>query len=211
VGAAVALGGDLAGAQALSRGEPLVLASTSPQRRAILEQLGLPFEVVAPLYDEHDAAGLAPAELVRAHAIGKARSVAGEAGGRPVLGVDTAVVVDGRVLGKPADEREAAAMLASLAGREHTVVSGLCLLGSGREDVEHEETLVAFRPLAPRDVAAYVATGEWRGRAGGYAIQSRGAALVERVEGDYLNVVGLPAALLVRLLADRFPGVYGIG
>jgi septum formation protein len=137
--------------------------------------------------------------------------VAGEAGGRPVLGVDTAVVVDARILGKPADEREAAAMLASLAGREHTVVSGLCLLGSGREDVEHEETLVVFRPLAPRDVAAYVATGEWRGRAGGYAIQSRGAALVARVAGDYLNVLGLPAALLVRLLADRFPGAYGIG
>ncbi|HXV34153.1 MAG TPA: Maf family protein [Gaiellaceae bacterium] len=195
----------------MSRGKPLVLASTSPQRRAILEQLGLPFGVVAPRYEEHDDGGLAPAELVRAHALGKARSVAGEAGGRPVLGVDTAVVVDGRVLGKPAGEREAAAMLASLSGRAHVVVSGLCLLGPDDEDVEHEETLVAFRPLTPRDVAAYVATGEWRGRAGGYAIQSRGAALVERVEGDYLNVVGLPVALLVRLLAARFPGAYGIG
>ena len=189
----------------------LLLASTSPQRRAILEELGLPFEVVAPRYEERDDDGLAPAELVRAHAAGKARSVAGEAAGRVVLGVDTAVVVDGRVLGKPADGREAGEMLALLSGRAHEVVSGLCLLGAGWEAVEHEETRVEFRRLSQEEIDAYVATGEWEGRAGGYAIQSRGAALVERVEGDYLNVVGLPAALLVSLLAERFPGAYGIG
>ena len=189
----------------------LLLASTSPQRRAILEELGVPFEVVAPRYEERDDDGLAPSELVRAHAAGKARSVAGEAAGRVVLGVDTAVVVDGRVLGKPADGREAGEMLALLSGRAHVVVSGLCLLGAGWEAVEHEETRVEFRRLCPEEIDAYVATGEWEGRAGGYAIQSRGAALVERVEGDYLNVVGLPAALLLRLLADRFPGAYGIG
>ena len=189
----------------------LLLASTSPQRRAILEELGLPFEVVAPRYEERDDDGLVPAELVRAHAAGKARSVAGEAAGRVVLGVDTAVVVDGRVLGKPADGREAGEMLALLSGRAHEVVSGLCLLGAGWEAVEHEETRVEFRRLSQEEIDAYVATGEWHGRAGGYAIQSRGAALVERVEGDYLNVVGLPAALLVSLLAERFPGAYGIG
>ena len=189
----------------------LLLASTSPQRRAILEELGVPFEVVAPRYEERDDDGLAPSELVRAHAAGKARSVAGEAAGRVVLGVDTAVVVDGRVLGKPADGREAGEMLALLSGRAHVVVSGLCLLGAGWEAVEHEETRVEFRRLSPEEIDAYVATGEWEGRAGGYAIQSRGAALVERVEGDYLNVVGLPAALLARLLAERFPGAHGIG
>jgi septum formation protein len=190
---------------------PLLLASTSPQRRAILEQLGLPFEVVAPRYDERDDVGLSPSELVRAHAAGKARSVGGEAGERPVVGVDTAVVVDARVLGKPEDEAEAAEMLGALSGRDHVVVSGLCLLTPGWEAVEHEETVVRFRELTPRDIAAYVRSGEWRGRAGGYAIQGRGAALVSQVEGDYLNVVGLPAALLVRLLAERFPGAYGIG
>jgi septum formation protein len=190
---------------------PLLLASTSPQRRAIFEQLRLPFEVVAPRYDERDEPGLSPSELVRAHAAGKARSVGEEAGERPVVGVDTAVVVDARVLGKPADEAEAAEMLEALSGREHVVVSGLCLLTPGWEAVEHEETVVTFRALTPRDVAAYVGSGEWRGRAGGYAIQGRGAALVARVEGDYLNVVGLPAALLVRLLAERFPGAYGVG
>jgi septum formation protein len=190
---------------------PLLLASTSPQRRAILDQLGLPFEVVAPRYDERDEGDLTAADLVRSHAAGKARSVGDEAGDRPVLGVDTAVVVDGRVLGKPTDESEAAGMLGLLGGRTHVVVSGLCLLTPGWEVVEHEETRVTFRSLTPRDVAAYVAAGEWRGRAGAYAIQGRGAALVERLEGDYLNVVGLPAALLVRLLAERFPGTYGIG
>jgi septum formation protein len=211
VGAAVALGGDLAGAQAVSGGPALLLASTSPQRRAILEQLRLPFEVVAPRYEERDGPGLSPVELVRAHAVGKARSVAGEAAGRPVLGVDTAVVVEGHVLGKPADEEEAGEMLALLSGRAHVVISGLCLLTAEWEALEHEETRVTFRPLTPADIAAYVASDEWRERAGGYAIQGRGAALVDRVEGDYLNVVGLPATVLVRLLADRFPGAYGLG
>jgi septum formation protein len=202
-------GADLDGAERVS--VPLILASTSPQRRAILEQLGLPFEIVPPRYDERNDAGLTPAELVRAHAAGKARSVAGEAGERPVLGVDTAVSIGRRVLGKPEDESEAAEMLGALSGREHVVVSGLCLLTPGWEAIEHEETVVSFRELTPRDIAAYVRSGEWRGRAGGYAIQDRGAALVAQVEGDYLNVVGLPAALLVRLLAERFPGAYGIG
>jgi septum formation protein len=148
---------------------------------------------------------------VRAHAAGKARSVAGEAAGRPVLGVDTAVAVGGQVLGKPADEAGAGEMLRALGGRTHAVVSGLCLLAPGWEVVEHEVTAVRFRELTPRDVASYLQSGEWRGRAGGYGIQGRGAALVAGIEGDYLNVVGLPAALLVRLLADRFPGAYGIG
>jgi septum formation protein len=209
VGAAVAVGGDLAGSQAVTK--PLLLASTSPQRRAILKQLGLPFEVVPPRYEERDDGLDSPEDLVRAHAAGKARSVGDEAGDRPVVGVDTAVVIDGSVLGKPADETEAVEMLERLGGRTHVVVSGLCLLTPGWEVVEHEETRVTFRPLTPRDVAAYVRSGEWRGRAGGYAIQGQGAALVERIEGDYLNVVGLPAALLVRLLAERFAGAYGVG
>ena len=190
---------------------PLLLASTSPQRRAILAQLGLPFDVVAPRYEEHDEPGAAPSELVRVHAAGKARSVAGEAGERPVLGVDTAVVLDGELFGKPAGEEEAAEMLGRLGGRTHAVVSGLCLLTPGWEVVEHDQTRVTFRRLTPRDVAAYVASGEWRDRAGGYAVQGLGAAHVERLEGDYLNVVGLPAALLIRLLAARFPGTYGVG
>jgi septum formation protein len=190
---------------------PLLLASRSPQRRAILEQLGVPFEVVLPQFEEArtDAAG--PEATVRENARGKARSVAGVAAERPVLGVDTEVVVEGRVFGKPGNASEAEAMLEALAGRTHEVVSGLCLLTPGWEEVEHQVTRVSFRELDARDLAAYIGTGEWEGRAGAYAVQGRGAALVERIEGDYLNVVGLPAALLVRLLAERFPGVYGFG
>jgi septum formation protein len=168
--------------------------------------------VVAPRYEERDDAGLGPVELVRAHAEGKARSVAADAGERIVLGVDTAVVLGESVLGKPDDEDEAADMLTRLGGRTHVVVSGLCLLAPGWEVVvDHAETRVTFHELTPRDVARYVATEEWRNRAGAYAIQSRGAALVERIEGDYLNVVGLPAAVLVSHLADRFPGAYNVG
>jgi nucleoside triphosphate pyrophosphatase len=190
---------------------PLLLASTSPQRRAILEQLGLPFDVVPPRYEENDPPGLGPAELVRAHAEGKARSLADEARDRPVLGVDTAVVLDGRVFGKPGSAEEAAEMLEALGGETHEVVSGLCLLTPGWAVVEHDVTRVTFRPLTARDLAGYVASAEWEGRAGGYAIQGLGAGLVGRIEGDYLNVVGLPAALLVRILADRIPGTYGFG
>jgi nucleoside triphosphate pyrophosphatase len=190
---------------------PILLASTSPQRRAILEQLGIPFEVVTPRYSEDDPPDGSPIELVCAHAVGKAHSVAAGAGDRPVLGVDTAVVFAGRIHGKPGGAEEAAEMLEALGGRTHEVVSGLSLVTPGWEEVGHEITRVTFRPLTPRDVAGYVESWEWEGRAGAYAIQGLGGALVERIEGDYLNVVGLPAALLVRLLAERFAGVYGFG
>jgi septum formation protein len=190
---------------------PILLASTSPQRRLILEQLGIPFDVVAPDYVEHDPPDADVVELVREHARGKARSVVAQADGRPVLGVDTAVWLDGRLLAKPADATEAEEMLEALAGKTHVVVSGLCLVTPGWEVVEHESTSVTFRVLTPRELAHHLAHGEWEGRAGAYAIQGRGASLVERIEGDYLNVVGLPGALLVRLLAERFPGAYEFG
>jgi septum formation protein len=190
---------------------PLLLASTSPQRRAILEQLGLPFDVLAPRYEEHDPPDADPVALVLAHAQGKARSVVDEAGDRPVLGVDTTVVCGHRVYGKASGPEAAAEMLEALGGETHEVVSGLCLLTPAWEELHSQTTRVAFRPLTARDIAAYVASGEWEGRAGAYAIQGLGAALVERIEGDYLNVVGLPASLLVRLLAMRFAGVYGFG
>ena len=145
-----------------------------------------------------------------AHALGKARSV-GTFEERPVLGCDTEVLCNGRVYGKPETEADAEEMLESLAGKAHEVVSGLALLTPAWEEVHREVTQVTFRPLDARDLARYLASGEWEGRAGAYAIQGLGASLVERIEGDYLNVVGLPGALLVRLLAERFPGVYGFG
>jgi septum formation protein len=137
--------------------------------------------------------------------------VLAEADGRPVLGCDTEVVLAGRVYGKAAGPEEAEEMLESLASRTHEVVSGLALITPAWEEVRHEVTRVTFRGLTPRDIAGYVASREWEGRAGAYAVQGQGAGLVERIEGDYLNVVGLPVSLLVRLLAERFPGTYGFG
>jgi|SRR5579871_7190 len=183
---------------------PLLLASTSPRRREILELLRVPFDVVAPSYEETEGDPVA-------HAVGKARSVLAAAEGRPVLGCDTEVVFDGRVYGKPGSPEEAEAMLESLSGRTHEVVGGLALLTPAWEEIHSATTLVTFRALTARDLAHYVASREWEGRAGAYAVQGLGASLVERIEGDFFNVVGLPAALLVRLLAQRFAGTYGFG
>jgi septum formation protein len=177
----------------------IVLASTSPQRRAILEQLRIPFEIVPPTHEE---VGDDPVE----HAVGKARSVDG--GDSLVLGVDTEVVLDGAVLGKPADAAEARSMLERLSGRTHEVVSGICLRTAEWEEVGRAVTAVTFRQLTVDEVADYVSSGEWNGRAGGYAIQGYGASLVERIDGDYLNVVGLPAALLLDALS-RAPKTRG--
>ena len=180
----------------------LVLASTSPQRRAILTALGVPFRVEAPAYDEVPIPGT-PEEVVQARALGKARSVAAQTPDRPVLGVDTEVVIEGgEVLGQPANADAARTMLAHLAGREHRVLSGIALLGA-REQVSVAETRVRIVALNDAELDAYVARGEWRGRAGGYAIQETGAALVHSIVGDYANVVGLPVALLGELLAGE--------
>jgi septum formation protein len=177
----------------------LTLASTSPQRRAILEQLRIPYDPVAPAYVEDDRPDADPVLLVRTHAEGKALSV--HRPGRLTLGVDTTVHLDGRVYAKAVDADDARRMLRELAGRTHTVLSGLCLLGpAGAAAIEHAATDVEFRELIDEDVDAYLATGEWVGRAGAYAIQGLGGRLVRRVEGDYLNVVGLPGALLIDLL-----------
>jgi len=194
----VARGGDLGRAQ-----ERLTLASTSPQRRAILDQLGIPFDVVAPAYVEDDELELEPVELVRAHAAGKARSVHGPGG--LTLGVDTTVVLDGRVYGKPSGRDDAARMLRDLSGRTHTVVSGLCLIADTHEELESASTAVTFRELGAGQVEQYLGSGEWEGRAGAYAIQGLGGRLVDRIEGDYLNVVGLPGALLLSLLEEHAP------
>jgi septum formation protein len=128
-----------------------------------------------------------------------------------VLGVDTIVACDGNVIGKPRDAAEAELMLDTLSGKTHEVVSGLCLRTAAWEELHREVTRVTVRQLTPRDLAHYVASGEWENRAGAYAIQGLGGSLVERIDGDYLNVVGLPGALLVRLLAERFAGIYGFG
>jgi nucleoside triphosphate pyrophosphatase len=135
--------------------------------------------------------------------VGKARSA--HQAGSTTLGVDTTVHLGVRIYAKPADEEDAAAMLAELAGRTHAVLSGLCLVTESGERVEHAETLVTFRRLDAEAIAGYVASGEWQGRAGGYAIQGLGGRLVDRIEGDYLNVVGLPGSLLLDVLEQAAP------
>ncbi len=193
-----------------SAGERLLLASTSPRRRAILDQLAVPFDVVAPVYEEEELPDRAPHEVVATHAVGKARSVQARYPGRVILGVDTGVVLEGQLFGKPRDTADATRILTELAGKTHAVVSGLCLLQDKTEYVEVAETAVSFRRLSPAQIDGYVARGEWRGLAGGYAIQDLGALLVERVEGDYLNVVGLPSALLLTLLEQHWPALVPI-
>jgi septum formation protein len=171
----------------------LTLASRSPQRRAILEQLGVDFEVVVP--DVEELTEGEPGAVVVENALRKARAVAGEL----VLACDTEVVLDGRVYGKPHDVGEAEAFLRELSGREHQVVSGLALVEQGREQTAVAWTGVTFRTLDDALLRWYLAGGEWRDRAGGYAIQAKGAALVEQIAGDYWNVVGLPVATLLHL------------
>lgn len=160
----------------------------------------MPF-AVRPADVAEDATG-EPVALALEHALRKARAALGDPA-ETVLGVDTVVALDGEVFGKPPDEAAARGVLTRLAGRTHEVHSGLAVLHAGRERTASAVTAVTFRPLDAAHVAAYAATGEWRERAGGYAIQGRGAALVRRLQGDYLNVVGLPVAALVDLL----PGV----
>jgi septum formation protein len=175
----------------------LILASGSPQRKAILEQLGVEFRVEVP--DVEELVEGDPREVVLENALRKARSVAS---GNLVLGADTAVVLGDRVLGKPADRAEAAEFLAALNGSTHEVMTGIAVVDAGGERGDVAVTRVRFRELRPAELDWYLDTGEWRDRAGGYAIQGRGAALVESIEGDYLNVVGLPVPALLRLLPD---------
>jgi septum formation protein len=176
--------------------EPLVLASRSPQRRAILEQLGVDFRVV-PADVEEETRG-EPRALVVENALRKARAVSGER----VLGVDTTVVLDGRVYGKAADEAEAETFLRRLSGRTHDVWSGMALIERGAERTASSRTRVRFRRLGEPVLRWYLRAGEWRERAGAYAIQGRGAALVAAIEGDYWNVVGLPVPELLKMAPD---------
>jgi septum formation protein len=176
----------------------LILASGSPQRRAILEQLGIDFRVEAPDVEELTQGD--PRDTVAENARRKVR--ASNAPER-VLGVDTAVVLEGRLFGKPRDAAEAASFLRALSGRTHQVMSGIVLReADGRELVDVATTRVRMRSLGDSLLAWYLATGEWAERAGGYAIQGKGAALVEEIEGDYTNVVGLPVPALLRLAPD---------
>ncbi|MDI3280936.1 MAG: nucleoside triphosphate pyrophosphatase [Bacillota bacterium] len=182
----------------------IVLASSSPRRRELLRLLGLDFEVVPGGEVEYPYRGGDPAAYAQDLALRKARSVAESVGEGLVIGADTIVLLDGRVLGKPKDEREAEEMLTLLSGRKHQVITGVAVVEapSGRSSLRAVKTEVAFRPLRREEIQAYIATGEPLDKAGAYGIQGYGAVLVERVEGCYFNVVGLPLATLAEMLRD---------
>lgn len=175
----------------------VVLASGSPQRKEILLKLGVEFDVVVPGVEE--LTGGEPELEVVENARRKARAVARDG---MVIACDTDVVLDGKALGKPGDELEAREYLDRMAGRAHTVMSGLVVLRDGEESSGLESTTVVFKQLSEEEKERYVAFGEWRGRSGGYAIQTLGSTLVERVEGSVSNVVGLPVGLLAELAPE---------
>jgi septum formation protein len=176
--------------------QTLILASASPQRRAILTQVHVPFTAVPASVEELTAGE--PQAVAVENARRKALAVAHD---RLVLGADTIVTVDGEILGKPRDAAQAVEYVGRLAGRAHQVVGGIALVRDGNVIADAVEvTEVVFRALTAEEVEAYVALGEWEGRAGGYAIQGAGAALVRSITGDYLNVVGLPLARLLDVL-----------
>jgi len=185
----------------------LILASASPRRRELIGQLGIPFRVEVPAIDESPRDGEAPHDHTRRLAVDKAAKVALRYPDQWVLGADTTVVVDGLMLGKPADEAEAFAMLRRISGRWHVVVTGFCLLhrAAERSFVDSVASEVFIRPLSDAQLRAYIATGEPMDKAGAYAIQDIGAGLVQQVRGSYTNVVGLPLAE-VAILWERIHG-----
>jgi len=184
--------------------EPLILASGSPRRAQLLREAGLPFEVAeAPPGTERRAGnGLPPAEAAVSRALAKARWASGRHPGRWVLGADTVVVLDGESMGKPAGAAEARRMLGRLSGRTHEVLTGWALVNGGRERTACARTRVSFRRLDADAIARYTASGEPMDKAGAYAVQGMGGGLVDRIEGSYTNVVGLPVPEVLDALIE---------
>lgn len=182
----------------------LILASESPRREMLLRQIGLKFQVEASGADENVPEGSSARELAEKLAVDKARLVASHRDSGLVIGADTVVVLDGRALGKPVDDAEAAEMLRSLSGREHQVITGVAVVdaSSGQTRSDAVVTGVTFAPLSEDVIGRYVATGEPMDKAGAYGIQGFAALLIERIDGCYFNVVGLPLRRLAELLAE---------
>lgn len=181
----------------------LILASQSPRRKELLEKLGLDFEVVVSKAEE-DLQEDDPVLLAEKLALKKARLVAGQQPEGLVIGADTVVALGGTILGKPKSKEEARKMLQLLSGKTHRVITGVALVEApqGRARVDHEITQVSFRPLEPEEIEAYLQTGEPLDKAGAYGIQGLGGLLVERIEGCYSNVVGLPLTKLYLMLRE---------
>lgn len=185
--------------------DAIILASSSPRRRELLSQAGIPFTVMPGEVDEEKAElSGTPEQITEQLAYLKAMDVAGKLQKGLVLGADTIVVCDGEIFGKPADEKDAIRMLRSLSGREHLVITAIALADAESKvvKVEHEKTKVKFSSITSEDIKAYIKTGEPFGKAGAYAVQGRGALLVESIDGCYSNVVGLPLFKLGNMLRE---------
>ena len=184
----------------------LVLASASPRRAELLRAAGIEFDTVAVDIDERVLPGETPeacvARLARAKASAVALRLTASQAATPILGADTVVAVDGEILGKPKDEVDATRMLSLLAGRAHQVATGVCILKEGREASDVALTTVYFARMSTKEIAFYVQTGEGRDKAGAYAVQGLASRYVERIDGSYSNVVGLPVALVYRILQN---------
>ncbi len=182
----------------------LVLASASPRRAELLRAAGIDFDVQPANIDEAMIAGESPAEYVSRLAEGKARAVHELDGSRTVLAADTAVVVDGHILGKPLDEGDAGRMLGMLSGRTHEVLTAVSIFHPGQiVDTRVDTTVVEFAPLSEADISWYVSSGEPMDKAGAYAVQGLASRFVTRIEGSYSNVVGLPIALVYQMLVTK--------
>lgn len=183
--------------------EKIILASRSQRRMEILRAVDWPFEAVAADIDESVRAGEDAVSYVKRLALTKAQTVARKRPGRLVLGADTTVVIAGELLGQPVDDDDARRMLKLLSGKWHEVLTGVALLRADQDApplVEHETTRVRFAEMSLEEISWYVATGEPRGKAGGYGIQGPAALFVEEIAGDYFNIVGLPVRLVYELV-----------
>jgi septum formation protein len=184
----------------------IVLASSSPRRKDLLQEIGLSFRVEASGVSEEVTGQVTPGRFVEILAERKARDVSSRMEGEDVLviGSDTVVVLDGKILGKPVDEGHAYELLSCLQGQTHEVYTGLSVIGCAENVVRttHSSTRVTMNPMSPEKIRRYIATGEPMDKAGAYAIQGLGATLVSGIEGDYFTVVGLPLALLSAVLGE---------
>jgi septum formation protein len=181
---------------------PLVLASTSPTRRSLLDAAGLIYEARAPDFEEIIPPHLSPEEAARALALGKARAARREGEDAIVIGADQVLDLGGAALGKPRDEADARAQLRRMSGRDHHLRTAVALLWPGGEKTFVASTRLKVRPLSDAEISAYIATGEWRGCAGGYRLEGRGVLLFEEIDGDYFNVLGLPLLPLLAALRE---------
>jgi len=183
--------------------KPIVLASASPRRQELLRNAGIEFVVRPAGIDETPLPNEEPAAFAERMAREKARAAAVSGAHELILAADTVVTIEGEILGKPRDAEDAARMLRRLSDHTHSVITGVCLLGSDFEDVRSEQTAVRFNRISEAEIQDYAASGEPIDKAGAYAIQGRASRWVSRVEGDYYNVVGLPVDLVWRMLRDH--------